>query len=191
MERTTFTEKEAVCILYDALKALEALHLQKRVHTKLCPSDILVDVSGCCKLEFGRLETLLIDGTLYGHPQFIAPEATAGGKNTAKADVWALGITVVALLEGAECLPFSDVHPMRAIRLAAESPSPTLVNKERFSTEVNDFLAACLQKNPANRPTASALLKHPLFENYDDSNRSAIRDLVEKAKNSRRYPYTS
>ena len=58
--------------------------------------------------------------------------------------------------------PHSELHPMRALFVIPRSvPPPALEGP--FSAAFKAFVAACLQKDPAARPTATALLVHPFL----------------------------
>ena len=48
-----------------------------------------------------------------------------------------------------------------------QNPSPTALDNAKWSNEFNDFLACCLEKDPALRQTADELLEHPWFDNAD------------------------
>ena len=77
-----------------------------------------------------------------------------------------MGITAIEILTGHP--PHSEIHPTNALFLIVQKDSPTLGNQ--FSKPLRDFVAACLQKNPEDRPSAKDLLKHKIFRNLKKSN---------------------
>lgn len=58
--------------------------------------------------------------------------------------------------------PHAELHPMRALFVIPRSvPPPALEGP--FSAPLKAFVAACLQKDPAARPTAAQLLALPFI----------------------------
>ena len=97
--------------------------------------------------------------TVIGTPYFLAPEVimNADGFYDSKVDIWSLGITCIELAEMNP--PYFNDPPMKVLFSIPNKPSPTLTHSDQFSPEFNDFIAKCLIKDPAQRPTAEALLK--------------------------------
>ena len=101
--------------------------------------------------------------TVIGTPFWMAPEVIQESSYNGKADIWSLGITAIELAEGEP--PYANIHPMRAIFMIPSRAPATLANKEKFSPELNDFIAKCLVKDPTLRSSADDLMKHPFVKN--------------------------
>lgn len=75
----TLTEPEIACILSDILKALEYLHLKKKIHRDIKAANILIDLNGRAKLaDFGVAsqlsDTMSKRNTVIGTPFWMSPE---------------------------------------------------------------------------------------------------------------------
>jgi len=112
-------------------------------------------------------DTMAKRQTVIGTPFWMAPEVIQEVGYDFKADIWSLGITAIEMAERDP--PYSNIHPMRAIFMIPSRPPPRLTEPSKWSKEFNDFVSKCLTKEPAERPTADALLKHPFMKRVKDT----------------------
>jgi len=88
------------------LSALRAVHEVGVVHRDVKPANILLGPDGRVVLaDFGIAKAadspaLTISGVLLGSPSYLAPERARGGRAGAAADMWALGASLFAAVEG-------------------------------------------------------------------------------------------
>jgi serine/threonine-protein kinase 24/25/MST4 len=111
---------------------------------------------------------------LCGSPLWMAPELLSTRTSSCKVDVWALGISCLEMAE--RRLPHASMPALRAMRAIVAAPPPRLEGA-RWSANFRDFVARCLQKDPASRPSAMELLAHPFFTNRN-LNASVMAPLV-------------
>lgn len=87
----------------------------------------------------------------------MAPEVITDGKMyDTKADIWSLGITLYEIVTGNP--PYFGMEPLRACALIPRSTPPTFKDAqggiggtgEEPSAQMEEFLACCLQVDPAN-----------------------------------------
>jgi len=146
------------------------LHSKKMIHRDIKGGNVLLSLSGGCKLaDFGvsaqMSNTTLVRSTLTGTPMFMAPEVIQQKPYTEAADVWSLGILFYEMLEGE--LPFSHFkNPMTAMMRIPYMKAPRLPESERYDPQIINFINNCLQKKPPDRMGTMRLSEHPLVHSY-------------------------
>jgi serine/threonine protein kinase len=139
---------------HEIASALAAAHVLGIVHRDVKPGNVLITADGSSHIsDFGISHalgdaTLTHTGMLHGTPAYLAPEAARGEEASFPADVFSLGSTLYAALEGAP--PFgSDGNSIALLHkvAAAEVPVPTRAG------ELTAFLLDMLSSEPDARPS--------------------------------------
>jgi serine/threonine protein kinase len=137
------------------LAALQAAHRAGVLHRDVKPHNVLIGESGRVVLTDFGLATFEDDGAVtraglvMGSPQYVAPERAASGISTVETDMWSLGATLYAAVEGHS--PFARATAMATLTaLATEPPDPV-----RRAGALTPVLTGLLRKDPEQRLTAA------------------------------------
>jgi hypothetical protein len=135
-------------------EALGAIHAAGLIHRDLKPSNILLAEDGPHVIDFGVARAVDAAGVTArsGTAGFMAPEVLLGRPLTSACDVFALGM-VLAYAVGSR--PFG-VGPAEAIAYRVVHEEPDLSG---LNPEIRDVVAACLAKEPSERPTPERILE--------------------------------
>src|SRR5262252_4952646 len=136
-------------------EALGAIHAAGLIHRDLKPSNILLADDGPHVIDFGIACAIDASG-ITGRPGtagYMAPEVLLGQPLTPACDVFALGV-VLAVATGIR--PFGE-GPSEAIAYRIVYEEPDLSG---LDLQIRDLVAACLAKEPSQRPTPATILEY-------------------------------
>ncbi|MEV0449072.1 protein kinase [Streptomyces sp. NPDC050600] len=150
---------EAARIGARVLEALAAAHEAGVLHRDVKPGNILLDRTGRVLLtDFGiatiedpgdgSAARLTRSGEIVGSLDYLSPERARGAAPGPAADVWALGATLYAAVEGA--VPFRRTSTWSTLAAIVTDPLPAPVR----SGALTPVLLRLLRKEPEGRPSA-------------------------------------
>jgi serine/threonine protein kinase len=160
---------EAVDFVLQACRPLVQMHAQGIVHRDVKPSNLFLarDADGkesIKLLDFGvaafqrpvaRDSALTFTEAMVGTPRYMAPEQVQSSKDVdARADVWALGITLYEMLSGAP--PFDGQTVLAVLhQIERQEPRPIAKVRPDVPPRLATLVHACLAKEPAARPASA------------------------------------
>jgi serine/threonine protein kinase len=132
--------------------ALRVAHEAGVLHRDVKPSNVLVSGSRAVLTDFGIARaqsdaTLTQTGMLIGSPAYIAPERARGRVAVPASDLWSLGVTMYAAVEGKS--PFERPDAMASlVAVLTDDPEPA-----PNAGPLRPIIDGLLRKDPAERLT--------------------------------------
>ncbi|GAA2303940.1 hypothetical protein GCM10010234_53850 [Streptomyces hawaiiensis] len=182
-ERGTLDPGEAAGIGAEVMDALAAAHRAGVLHRDVKPGNILLDRSGRVVLtDFGiatmddpgdgSATHLTRSGELVGSLDYLAPERAQGADPGPASDIWALGATLYAAVEGSS--PFRRTSTFSTLTAIVTEPLP----EPGRAGPLAPILRRLLDKRPESRPEADearALLRTVAEAGGADTPTSTLR----------------
>ncbi|MFV0128234.1 protein kinase domain-containing protein [Streptomyces sp. HMX112] len=147
--------REVARIGLHVLGALRAAHAAGVLHRDVKPGNVLLARDGRVLLtDFGIAaiegdSTITRTGELVGSIDYLAPERVRGGDPGPASDLWSLGVTLYAAVEGSS--PFRRTSPISTMQaVVTEEPPPA-----EHAGALAHVITALLRKDPAGRPGAA------------------------------------
>lgn len=150
----------ALTTLLDLTRGLAAVHAAGLLHCDLKPANVLLDADGRARLaDFGlsRLFSRVDSAAAGGSLGYAAPEVVLGEPPTMAADVYALGVIAWELLLGRPA--FAGARTLAVVEQQLTEALPSLASEAAdVPGELRALLDRCRSSDPANRPSAAALV---------------------------------
>jgi serine/threonine-protein kinase len=171
-------------VLGQVCASLAEAHARGFVHRDIKPANIHIGRLGlACDfvkvLDFGLVKPVAdaslerplatLDGPLMGTPAYMAPEMATGAPVDARADVYAVGCVAFYLLTGRQVFDGQTVVQIIAQHLHAVPAAPSSLRAAPLPDGLDQLVAACLAKDPADRPQDAIDLARALSACHADA----------------------
>lgn len=152
-EKEILPPRQVAAIGAQVAEALAAAHEADVIHRDVAPGNVLVNAGGVVKVtDFGlsawRAATITSSGNVSGTAAYVSPEVVEGDEATAASDVYSLGATLFAAVEGQP--PFGIGDPDDCLRRIRSGRTEIATR----AGALKPVLDALLRRDPAERPTA-------------------------------------
>ncbi len=156
------TVAEALAVATQVASGLASAHRRGIVHRDIKPANIGFDADGTARiLDFGIAIRMgdrerTSGSPLAGSLPYLAPEQLRGVEPDARADVWALGVTLYEMLCGRR--PFAEQPNVSLAYEILHAPTPALVRDDgvEIPGAVANLVAILLSNAPEDRPDSGA-----------------------------------
>jgi serine/threonine protein kinase/tetratricopeptide (TPR) repeat protein len=165
LEKKKFPPAEAVEIIQQVCRALEAAHGVGVIHRDLKPQNVMRDKNGrILVMDFGMARTLEGDGmtqsgALVGTMEYMSPEQALAKDLDQRSDLFAVGLIFYELLTGR--MPYKSESVVASlIKRNQERAIPVTEHDETIPLPLSNIVSKCLERDPALRyQTASEMLQ--------------------------------
>ncbi|MFI0484068.1 PQQ-binding-like beta-propeller repeat protein [Actinomadura sp. 9N215] len=139
-------------------EALADIHRAGLAHRDLKPGNIMLTADGPRVIDFGiarpeDVTAITKVGAVLGTPGFMSPEQATGGVAGPKSDVFSFGAVLVYAVTGKE--PFGGADRAATLRSVADSQADL---SGVTDPGLAGLIAACLRREPGERPSSVQLL---------------------------------
>jgi tetratricopeptide (TPR) repeat protein/predicted Ser/Thr protein kinase len=167
LEKKSFPPGEAVEIMLQVCRALEAVHAVGVIHRDLKPQNIMRDKQGrVVVMDFGLARLVESNGmtqtgALVGTMEYMSPEQALGSQLDQRSDLFTLGLIFYELLTGR--MPFAaDSALASLIRRTQERAAPVTQYDRSIPAALANIVARCMERDPKQRYQSSAQLLQDL-----------------------------
>ena len=163
-QRTKLPPQEAVGIVEQVCRALEAAHNVGVIHRDLKPQNIMREKGAgrILVMDFGLAKTLEGDrmtqtGAMVGTMEYMSPEQALAGNLDQRSDIFSLGLIFYELLTGQT--PFrADSALASLIKRTQEKVIPAAEFDKSVPSELSQIVSRCLERDVAVRYQSAAEL---------------------------------
>jgi serine/threonine-protein kinase len=154
--RTATSLPKALNYASQMLSALAVAHQSGIVHRDIKPSNVMITDRDVVKLlDFGIAITghsveLTNPGFLLGSLSYMSPEQVAGGKATAKSDIYSVGVTLYELLTGKLPITGATDFEIMTAHLQRVPTAPIDING-MIPQHISKAIMRALAKDPGHR----------------------------------------
>jgi tetratricopeptide (TPR) repeat protein/predicted Ser/Thr protein kinase len=160
-EKKKFPPEEAVELMQQVCRALEAAHSLGIIHRDLKPQNIMRDQTGrILVMDFGLARMVEGDGmtqtgALVGTMEYMSPEQALGKDLDQRSDLFSMGLILYELLTGV--MPFKAESAVASlIKRNQERAAPVSDHDGTIPSTLSNIVGKCLERDPASRYQSAA-----------------------------------
>ena len=163
-----FSAREAVAVIQQICRALDAAHTEDVIHRDLKPQNVMLDPQGrVVVMDFGLARSLESSdgmtqtGALVGTLEYMSPEQALGATLDQRSDLFAAGLIFYELLTGKA--PYkADTAIASLMKRTHERAIPAAEVDSSVPISLSTIVSRCLERDPKDRYQRAADLLHDL-----------------------------
>ncbi|XP_061739065.1 obscurin isoform X2 [Nerophis ophidion] len=191
--RGLVSEKEVQSYMQQILEGVGHVHSMNILHLDIKPENILMvypprDEIKICDFGFCQeVDTSRHQYSLFGTPEFVAPEVVHQEPVSVATDIWSVGVMAYLCLL-CRCPFVGETDRATLLRVGEGTLNWDSPDVRCRSPEAQNFLRALLQPDPEKRPSAFECLSHDWFqdenaaEDTDEINTKNLKVFLSKRK---------
>ncbi|CAK6958063.1 LOW QUALITY PROTEIN: obscurin [Scomber scombrus] len=191
--RGSVSEKEVQSYIQQILEGVGHIHSMNILHLDIKPENILMvypprDEIKICDFGFCQeIDTSRHQYSMFGTPEFVAPEIVHQEPVTAATDIWSVGVITYLCLV-CRCPFVGETDRATLLRVGEGTLNWEAPDVMYRSPEAQDFLRMLLQPDPEKRPSAFECLSHQWIqdahagEDTDEINTKSLKVFLSKRK---------
>jgi len=162
------------------------------IHRDVSPQNVLVDRSGTVKVcDFGIAtgpwrEERTRTGVVKGKVGYMAPEQAAGSRVGPQADLYSVGLLLVAMLEGGHPFEGSDTEEIR--RKARQGLDPDRIARLPGGDALREVIATALAPRPKERFQTAEEMRRAIREAVPDREEAGVVHLAQAVQEAAEAP---
>ncbi|MCG5534596.1 HEAT repeat domain-containing protein [Ectothiorhodospira mobilis] len=182
-QRAPLPQGQAVRHAAAVAAGMAAAHEVGVIHRDLKPGNVLINEHGLVKIvDFGIAAVtgggdtrLTRTGILVGTPRYMAPEQATGGRVTASADIYALGVVLYEMLTGRPPFEGEDQIALVYQHVQGRATPPAELNPA-IDPRLNALVLQMMAVEPAARPASMGAVRAALLESIQGAHPPAGGD---------------
>lgn len=191
--RGSVSEREVQSYIQQILEGVGHIHSLNILHLDIKPENILMvypprDEIKICDFGFCQeIDTSRHQYSMFGTPEFVAPEIIHQEPVTVATDIWSVGVITYLCLV-CRCPFVGETDRATLLRVGEGTLNWDAPDVMYRSPEAQDFLHMLLQPDPEKRPSAFECLSHEWFqdehagEDTDEINTKSLKAFIQKRK---------
>ncbi|XP_057696690.1 obscurin isoform X1 [Corythoichthys intestinalis] len=191
--RGLVSEKEVQSYIQQVLEGVGHIHSMNILHLDIKPENILMvypprDEIKICDFGFCQeVDTSRHQYSMFGTPEFVAPEVVHQEPVSGGTDIWSVGVMAYLCLL-CRCPFVGETDRATLLRVGEGTLNWDAPDVMSRSPEAQSFLRSLLQPDPEKRPSAFECLSHEWFqdenagEDTDEINTKGLKVFISKRK---------
>ena len=175
--RGRYTPRQALVVLQAICTGLSVAHEEGIVHRDMKPANVLISDEGRIKVaDFGlaRAASAHTNATnFFGTAAYISPELAKGEPSDERSDIYAVGIIAYELLTGSQPFTAESAYGLAFKHINDDVPPPSAL-VSGLSTELDELVAYCTNKDPEDRPQNASFLLSDLKQIHDSLSKDQL-----------------